>query len=146
MSDRRWTLNETEVAAKVIDGEAIILNLSTGLYYSLDGAGAKIWEMLVANRSLEQIVDALAQAYTESAPRIESDVAQLVSDLEEEHLIVTANGATPMTEAWSPAPEGEAAGYVSPALVKHTDMADLLALDPPMPGLMDGPWTDSGQV
>jgi hypothetical protein len=145
MSDRRWTLNETEVAAKVIDGEAIILNLSTGLYYSLDGIGAKVWEMLVANRSLEQIVDTLAQAYTESAQRIEADVEQLVSDLEGEHLIVTANGAAPMTEA-SPAPEGEAAGYVSPALVKHTDMADLLALDPPMPGLMDGPWTDSGQV
>jgi len=146
MNDRRWTLNQTEVAAKVIDGEAIILNLSTGLYYSLDGIGAEVWEMLVANRSMGQIVDTLAGAYAESAQRIETDVEQLVSDLERENLIVTANGATPMTNDWSPATEGAAAGYVSPSLVKHTDMADLLALDPPMPGLMDGPWTDSEQV
>ena len=35
--------NEEEVAAKVLDGEAILINLSNGAYYSTDKRGAFIW-------------------------------------------------------------------------------------------------------
>jgi hypothetical protein len=35
-----------EVAAKGIDGEAILINLSNGIYYSLDNVGGLIWELI----------------------------------------------------------------------------------------------------
>ncbi len=35
---------EEEVASKVIDGEAIIINLANGVYYSMDKVGALVWE------------------------------------------------------------------------------------------------------
>ena len=35
--------NPDEVAAKVVQGEAIIINLATGVYYSMTGVGAAAW-------------------------------------------------------------------------------------------------------
>ena len=35
--------NEEEVAAKVMDGEAILINLSSGIYYSMDKVGGVLW-------------------------------------------------------------------------------------------------------
>ena len=37
--------NEQQVAAKVMDGEAIIINLGTGIYYSLGTTGGFIWSL-----------------------------------------------------------------------------------------------------
>jgi len=39
--------------------------------------------------------------------------------------------------ASQPAPQGAKAAYAPPALNIYRDMQDLLALDPPMPGLRD---------
>ena len=54
--------NEAEVAAKVLDGEAIIINLSNGIYYSMDKVGGLIWEMIERGRSLQEIVESIASA------------------------------------------------------------------------------------
>jgi len=53
--DLRLTPNRANVAAKVIDGEAIILDITRGAYYSMDGAGAVIWAGLDTGHSLGAI-------------------------------------------------------------------------------------------
>ena len=35
-----YRVNSPNVVAEVIDGEAVIVNLRNGMYYSLDGGGA----------------------------------------------------------------------------------------------------------
>ncbi len=42
--------NDTHVAAKVFDGEAIIMNLTTGMYFSADKVGASVWELIEKGR------------------------------------------------------------------------------------------------
>ena len=43
---KRLIPNKKEVAVKIMDGEAIFINLSSGVYYSMDSIGAIIWEMI----------------------------------------------------------------------------------------------------
>ena len=42
MLKHRMQPNKEEVAAKVMDGEAILINLSNGIYYSMDKVGAVV--------------------------------------------------------------------------------------------------------
>ena len=134
-----------EVAAKVIDGEAIIINLVNGSYYSMVDAGAEVWSLIERGCSLDEIVESVAASYEVDEETARADVASLSSDLLEEGLVSLASE----TEAGSvhkPAAthSGERSPYEAPKLVKYTDMADLLALDPPMPGLAENPWAENG--
>ena len=49
-----------EVAAKVIDGEAVLINLATGVYYSMRGSGAYLWSQLESGSTLSRLGDIVA--------------------------------------------------------------------------------------
>jgi len=127
------------VTSTVIDGEAVVVNLTTGVYYSMDGTGGAVWQMIEEGRSLEEMARALAARYETTPEQALSDLSALLPRLMEETLVVATDG--PPTSA-APAPQAapEArAPYAAPNLNIYRDMEDLLALDPPMPGLRDIP-------
>lgn len=135
-SHTRVRPNTGDVAAKVIDGEAIIMNLANGLYYSMDEVGSAIWEMVEQARSVDEMAGALSARYDVERTTVDEDVARLVGQLLDEQLVVvTEEAAAPGT----PAASDGAGPYAAPTLNRYDDMADLLALDPPMPGLGDVP-------
>jgi hypothetical protein len=141
--DRRWQPNDREVSAKVIDGEAIIIRLSDGIYYSMDGAGAVVWALIEDRRSSADIAATLAATFDVSREQTEQDVVGLLQELRTERLIVeSVDGVSP--PAASPVDVDGRAPYVPPALHIYRDMGQLLALDPPTPGLMDIDWKDPG--
>lgn len=130
------------VAVKIIDGEAIVLNLANGMYYSTDGVGADVWALLERAPTTEEIVDAIVARYDVSRAEARGDVERLVSELLQEDLVVGA----PAGDAPPPRDEesrGPAAPYQPPVLNSYRDMGDLLALDPPMPDLEDLAWKES---
>ena len=144
--DNRLRANDAECAAKVLDGEAVIINLLNGTYYSLDGAGAVVWELAAAGGTIPEIVDGLTARYDVDASRARQDVERLVGELMTERLLVPAesgNGATPHAAPSAAASSGRLA-YGAPSLTTYRDMADLLALDPPMPRLEDIVWEEPG--
>jgi hypothetical protein len=130
-----------EVAAKVIDGEAILINLATGVYYSMDKVGALIWEMIAGKQSLHEIVAAVTVRYEVSQEQASADIRRLAEELLQENLVKTAaNGAEPSP---SSQPNGASKdSYEAPVLNIYRDMGDLLALDPPTPGLDNYNWKD----
>ena len=139
----RYQLGSSDVTGKVIDGEAIIMNLATGAYYSMDGAGAALWELLELGCSRDEAVQALAERYDVAHDVIARDVDDVIADLTAEELIaVSGDRAAPAVIPVVSA----GAGYAAPTLQKFTDMADLLALDPPMPGLDESAWGDATAV
>ena len=132
---------DEEIASKVIDGEAIIINLANGVYYSMDKAGAFIWERLQAGYTLVDVIGAVTDAYDVSPEQAESNVVELVEELLQETLVVTSeNGASRAAEVIAE-PEDKLP-YELPKLNIYRDMGDLLALDPPVPGLGDTPWKE----
>jgi Coenzyme PQQ synthesis protein D (PqqD) len=132
---------DEEVASKVIDGEAIIINLANGVYYSMDKAGAFIWDLLQAGHTLEAVTTAITRRYDVAREQAESNVRDLVQELVKENLVVsTENGAAAPTEG--EVEQQEKMPYETPRLNIYRDMGDLLALDPPVPGLGDTPWKE----
>jgi hypothetical protein len=137
----RLRAREEEVAAKVIDGEAIIINLATGVYYSMDNVGALVWDVLQGGHSLEEAVLAVTSHYDVSREQAESNVRDLVQELVQENLMLSSENGVAV-----PAPrtmeQQEKVPYEIPKLNIYRDMGDLLALDPPVPGLGDTPWKE----
>ena len=139
----RLTPKGQQVAAKVVDGEAVIINLANGVYYSMDKAGGLIWSMIEQARSLDAIADAVAAAYDVPPVRAREDVEQLAAQLVAEDLVVVAGDEVP-AEGADPAPPPQKLLYETPKLNVYRDMEELLALDPPMPALQETPWKDEG--
>jgi len=131
---------EEEVASKVIDGEAIIINLANGVYYSMDKVGALVWDLLQAGHTLEEVIVGVTCRYDVTREQAESNVRDLVQELVQENLVVsTENGAAAPAQAME---HQDRVPYEIPKLNIYRDMGDLLALDPPVPGLGDTPWKE----
>ena len=133
--------NKEEVAAKVIDGEAVLINLSNGVYYSMDEVGALVWELVEHNYSLEEMVSTICARYDVTPEQAQGDVERLAAELLEENLLAVADDSAECDPIGNDATT--AATYAAPQLNVYRDMGDLLALDPPTPGLELTPWQDT---
>lgn len=139
VSDDAVVVNPTDVSAKVLDGEAVIINLSTGVYFSASGSGSVAWALLEAGHDRAGVAHGLAECFRVPVDRVDADLGPFLADLRTHELVV------PGTPDGQPAEvDLDVAGttYAPPTLDAYTDMSDLLALDPPMPGLADIPWRD----
>lgn len=125
--------NEEEVASKVVDGEAILINLTNGLYYSMDGVSGYVWSLIMEGSSVDRMADVLAERYPVAADEARDDVRRIVHELLGEGLI-TVNGGSPSAEPAQP-PSGPTDAYEAPTLTRYDDMAEMFALDPPLPEL-----------
>jgi hypothetical protein len=136
--DQQFRVNSAEVTSKILDGEAIVINLSDGVYYSLVGPGAVVWAMAIAGSGAQKIADELISRYGDTADDVLHDVESLLDKLAAERLLVPAAEG----DAAGPVPEELPSGgdYATPELEKYDDMSDMLALDPPLPGVRDLPW------
>jgi hypothetical protein len=130
---------ENEVAAKVMEGEAIIINLANGIYYSMDKVGGLIWEMIEEKHSVEQIIRATIARYEVSKAQAEADIHQLVDELDREQLITVWKDGAPIDGKPESGQQAKLP-YETPKLQIYRDMGDLLALDPPIPGIAENPW------
>jgi hypothetical protein len=116
-----------QVMHETVDGETIIIDLSSGTYYSLRGSAPAIWAALAQGAGSAAIVAALEDAYNAEPRSIEASVADLVRQLESERLI--APGAAPA----APVPTFERAAdgtFEEPRLEKYEDLQDIILLDP----------------
>lgn len=136
--------NETEVAAKVLDGEAIIINLSNGMYYSMDRVGGLIWEMIEGRHSLEETITAITARYNVSPEQAQADVQRLAEELIQEKLVIVSD-QKPSAGQTEEIRSQQSLPYESPTLNIYRDMGDLLALDPPMPSLEEIPWKEPAE-
>jgi hypothetical protein len=124
---------EQEVASRVVDGEAILINLSTGMYYSMENVSGLVWSMIVAGSSVARIADVISYRYSIPLAQAEEDVRALVEDLLAEGLIVVGESEPELSSV--PTMDEVGGQYEPPRLVKYDDMAEMFALDPPLPEL-----------
>lgn len=134
----RLRLNHDAVTGKVIDGEAVIINVVTGRYYSLEEAGCVAWVQLTAGASADDVVTAITERYDADPGQVARDLEALVEELRAEELLLPA-GETDSSFASAETPlapvDGEPRPYDGLRLQTFRDMEDLLAFDPPLPGV-----------
>jgi hypothetical protein len=76
-----------EVLFQELEGEAVLLNLNSGIYFGLDPIGTLIWQLLGKQKQLSEIVDAIVADYEVSEERCKADVLSLLEDLQQNKLV-----------------------------------------------------------
>ncbi|HEV2181652.1 MAG TPA: PqqD family protein [Gemmatimonadaceae bacterium] len=74
------------LSASLTDG-AVLLNLYTKRYFSLNDTGSRIWSLLEQQASDDEIVETLVREYDVEKPEAARAVNQLLDDLIAERLI-----------------------------------------------------------
>jgi hypothetical protein len=124
----RYRSNTPRFVDDTVDGEALIMDMVTGNYYSCVGASAVAWNALKRGASVGDTADVLASIYRKPVAEIAPDVERFVHDLVAEELLVETEGATTGDDE-PPAPVPPQP-YAPLELERFTDLADLILLDP----------------
>lgn len=107
--------NRPDVIDEVFEGEAVLVHMMAGLYYSLNSAATVVWRLLADGRSAQSIAD--------STGADADAIAEFIAKLQAEDLLTEAE-----------ADAGKAAEPVTldgaPTIDRFSDMQDLLLLDP----------------
>ena len=82
-----------DVVFRELDGEGVILNLTSGIYFGLDGTGTRMWQLIEEHGRLSVVLSALCDEYEALPEAIERDLLSLVSELAEKGLLVPREGA-----------------------------------------------------
>jgi hypothetical protein len=127
-----FRVNTPTVSHETIDGEAVIINLDSGNYYSLTEAGSTIWGLIVARQSVDGICQCICDTYEGERSEIENGVQELLTQLQQENLVVSTESIESPTLAAADVAISriDRTRFQQPVLQKFTDMQELLLLDP----------------
>jgi hypothetical protein len=124
-------INSSQLMHETIDGETIVINVATGTYYSLDPVGSQIWQAIELGASFNEVIDFLVDRYDAPREQVEAGVTDLLAQLREEELVVSAPAEPAGADLSDISRElGPGGRFKVPRLEKHTDMQDLILLDP----------------
>ena len=70
-----------DVVFRELEGESVLLNLETGMYYGLDAVGTRAWQLAAADGSLRAVRNALVEEYEAEPAVIERDLIALADAL-----------------------------------------------------------------
>jgi hypothetical protein len=130
VSEARLRINSENVVHETIEGEVIVINLSSGSYFSLLGSAPEVWEHLVDGATAAQVTAALEQRYEAEPGEIDEQVRSLLDQLSEAGLIVPDGDRKGAGASAAAANGGERAAFVAPGFERYTDMKDYFLLDP----------------
>ena len=74
---------QREVVWEVVDGEAVIVDVTTGDYFSLNPVATDVWTSLHRGADVPSIVQATATRYGVDRATVAADVEDLVGELED---------------------------------------------------------------
>ena len=89
----RTMLNRTilrpspDVQGTTMDGETVLLDLSSGRYYSLNRLGSVIWEHCIGQTTISDIHAILCERFEVASERALDDLVALVKQLIQEGLL-----------------------------------------------------------
>lgn len=78
-----------DVVARTVADEMILLDLETGLYFTLNHVGATIWHGLELGKSGADIVAAIVEQYEVDEATAAADLAEYLEALSAEGLLVS---------------------------------------------------------
>ena len=133
MSNQRFRVNTPTVTHETIDGEAVIINLDSGNYYSLVDVGSFVWGLIEKGASQSDVRNVVLQSYQGNDSDVDRGVEELLAQLQQENLIVPVDGTGTLDLAQLELPSNnghEKPSFNPPLLHKYSDMQELLLLDP----------------
>ena len=109
------------VASRVLDGEAVVINLESGVYVGLNGTATAIWQQIeAAPRSVDALAAALASAYGAAPGEVEADVRFFLEILATEGLVSADGDPTPVDGIVGDGP------YLAPMAERYESLDELM--------------------
>ena len=140
-----FRINSPTIIHEIIEGEAVIINMEMGHYYSIDQTGAGIWELVDKRASADEIIQSFTQYYAGNPKTIQRSVLDFLAELQRENLIVPATKETDdQNSSGNVITPAERPPFTPPELHKYIDMQDLLLLDP-IHEVDESGWPNVGQ-
>jgi hypothetical protein len=65
----------------------VLLSLTHGRYYTLEGVGARAWELCDGTRNLREVGMVISREYDVPLERVDADLVELIDDLVSEELL-----------------------------------------------------------
>lgn len=84
--DKKVTFSET-VFAQDIDGEMVLLDMTSENYFGLDEVGTAIWHVMQERESLQEVFSKLLEEYDVEEEVLKKDLFHFVDRLEKSGLI-----------------------------------------------------------
>ena len=76
-----------QVMSRLVGDETVLLDLSSGIYFGLDGVGKRIWEIVAEGRSLEETVMVITAEFEVNEAQAQTDLIAFVEYLVERGLL-----------------------------------------------------------
>lgn len=74
---------------EVVAGEAILIDINTGTYFSLNSIGTEFWQLLDGSQSVAQHADTIATKYSVEPSMVEGDLLELAGKMAADNLVVS---------------------------------------------------------
>lgn len=81
------TLNP-KIAARVVNGEALILTPHDSVLHTLNPVATRIWELMRMNATIQEVVAAVVAEYDVTPETAEADLQELLGDLREKQIVM----------------------------------------------------------
>jgi hypothetical protein len=85
----RFVVNPS-VVFRELDGETVLLNLDSGVYFGLDTVGTRVWTLLLEHGTTGPVCAQMEREYDVEREELERDVQRLVRELRQKGLLVAA--------------------------------------------------------
>ena len=87
--DKNSILQRAEnVTFEVVADEAILIDINTGTYFSLNEVGTEFWEMLDGTQTIEQHATVIANKYEVETDMVVTDLLELAEEMAKDKLIL----------------------------------------------------------
>ena len=81
------------VLSRDLQGELVILDLKTGVYFGLDPVGTRMWHLLQEHQFLQKVLDSLVDEYEVTEAVCANDLLGFVAKMLEKGLVEVNNKA-----------------------------------------------------
>ena len=125
-----WLIDQNSVQSEVLDGEAVIVDFSTGRYHAAAGVAATVWQAMKQGREIDEIMSEVRSSHTDIPEDAEASVLAFIDSVVDaglaKHSDTTSapTGTSQQLTATAPTP------WNVPLLESHNDLADLMLIDP----------------
>lgn len=87
MTDEQRIVASADVVSRVVDGEAVLLDLASGKYFGLNEVGSRVWEHARAEISVAELFERMSAEFDVDAATLRRDLDELLGDLADKKLI-----------------------------------------------------------
>ena len=80
----------TQVMARTVGDETVILDLASGTYFGLDPVGTRVWQLMGEGQTLAAVCETLLDEYEVTREALEGDILRLTDELRAKGLVSLA--------------------------------------------------------